>query len=54
MVTDKNDNIDVSDVDIKNYAKFLLKEGDDQEKRDLLNCLIGEIKLASKIITLTN
>ena len=50
MVTGKNNNIDVDDVDIKNYAKFLLKEGDDQEKRDLLNCLNGEILLKNKIV----
>jgi len=50
MVTGKNQNIDVSDVDVKNYIKFLLKEGDDQEKRELLTCLNGEIKLNNKVI----
>lgn len=50
MATGKNQNIDVSDVDVKNYIKFLLKEGDDQEKRELLTCLNGEILLNNKII----
>jgi hypothetical protein len=50
MVTGKNQNIDVSDVDVKNYIKFLLKEGEDQEKRELLTCLNGEIKLNNKVI----
>ena len=50
MATGKNQNIDVSDVDVKNYIKFLLKEGDDQEKRELLTCLNGEILLKNKII----
>lgn len=50
MATGKNQNIDVSDVDVKNYIKFLLKEGDDQEKRELLTCLNGEIKLNNKVI----
>ena len=50
MTTGKNDNIDVSDVDVKNYIKFLLKEGDGQEKRELLTCLECEIKLKNKII----
>jgi DNA invertase Pin-like site-specific DNA recombinase len=50
MATGKNQNIDVSDVDVKNYIKFLLKEGDDQEKRELLTCLNGEILLRNKII----
>ena len=52
MVTGKKENIDISDVDIRNYAKFLLKEGDDQEKRDLLNCVNGEILLENKVIIL--
>lgn len=50
MATGKNQNIDVSDVDVKNYIKFLLKEGDDQEKRELLTCLNGEILLKNKIV----
>jgi DNA invertase Pin-like site-specific DNA recombinase len=50
MTTGKNDNIDVSDVDVKNYIKFLLQEGDDQEKRELLTCLECEIKLKNKVI----
>ncbi len=50
MATGKNQNIDVSDVDVKNYIKFLLKEGDDQEKRELLTCLNGEILLKNKVI----
>ena len=50
LVTGKNDNINIKDVDIKNYAKFLLKEGSDEEKRELLNCLNGEILLENKNI----
>jgi len=52
MVTGKSDAIKVDDVDIQNYAKFLLKEGDDQEKRDLLGCIKGEIQLREKTLTL--
>ncbi len=48
METGKNQKIDVSDVDVKNYIKFLLKEGDDQEKRELLTCLNREISLKNK------
>lgn len=50
MATGKNQNIDVSDVDVKNYIKFLLQEGDDQEKRELLTCLNGEILLKNKLV----
>jgi len=52
MVTGKSDSIEVSDVDVQNYAKFLLKEGDDREKRDLLSCLNGELFLSGKTIAL--
>ena len=52
MVTGKTDEIEVSDVDVQNYANFILKEGEDQEKRDLLSCLNGEIVLVDKKITL--
>lgn len=50
MATGKNQNIDVSDVDVKNYIKFLLKEGDDQEKRELLTYLNGQILLKNKVV----
>ena len=50
MTTGKKDNIDVSDVDVKNYSKFLLQECDDQEKRELLTCLNGEIRLNNKVV----
>lgn len=50
MATGKNDNIDVNNIDVKNYIKFLLKEGDEQEKRELLMCLNGEILLKNKAI----
>ncbi|MDD4353486.1 MAG: recombinase family protein [Candidatus Nanoarchaeia archaeon] len=53
MATGKNQNIDVSDIDVKNYIKFLLKEGDDQEKRELLTCLNGEISLKNKVVKIT-
>jgi len=48
LATGKNDNIDVSDVDIRNYIKFLLQEGDIQEKRDLLTCLDCKIRFKNK------
>ncbi len=52
MISGKNDNIDISGVDIQNYAKFILREGETQEKRDLLRCLKGLIVLKNKIITI--
>lgn len=38
------------DVDIRNYAKYLLTEGTIFEKRDLLGCLKSKIILENKLI----
>ena len=40
----------ISDVNIKNYAKYILLEGTKQEKRDLLECLKNKIVLKDKVI----
>jgi hypothetical protein len=42
----------VKDVDIRNYAKYLLREGNLFEKRDLLTCLKSKILLKEKVILL--
>lgn len=44
--------IKVDDVDIRNYAKFVLKEGQDIEKRELLGCFKSNIYLTQKEIKL--
>lgn len=49
---DIKENIIVDDIDIRNYAKYILREGKDIEKRELLGCLKGGIKLRKKIISL--
>lgn len=36
------------DVDIRNYAKYVLKEGSIYEKRDLLSCIKGKIAIKEK------
>lgn len=43
---------EIADVEIRNYANYLLREGQDGEKRELLGCLRGRIVLKEKIITL--
>ena len=43
----------VKDVDIRDYAKYILKEGQDIEKRELLGCLKSRINLANKEITIS-
>ena len=44
--------IDIPSIDVRGYAKYVLKEGSDIEKRDLLGCLKSKICLANKKITL--
>ncbi len=46
------DKIEVRDIDIRNYAKYVLKEASDIEKRELLGCLKSKITLREKQIWL--
>ena len=41
----------VNDIDVKDYVKFLLKEGAFEEKREIIGCFKSEILLANKTIT---
>ncbi len=49
---DTKEEIKVEDIDIRNYAKYILKSGKDLEKRELLGCLKSRIHLISKRVTL--
>jgi hypothetical protein len=40
------------DVDVRNYTKYLLKEGSLVEKRELLSCLTSKLLLKDKKIEL--
>jgi hypothetical protein len=44
--------VSTDSVDVRGYAKFVLKEGTDIEKRELLGCLKSKICLANKKISL--
>lgn len=48
---DQKEKIEVKEIDIRNYAKYLLKEGTDAEKRELLSCLKSKIVLNQKKVT---
>jgi site-specific DNA recombinase len=41
-----------TDIDIRNYAKYLLQDGTPSEKRELLSCLTSTLVLKDKKITL--
>ena len=45
--------IQVNAVDVRNYAKFILKEGSIEEKRELLSCFKSKIILSNKVISLS-
>lgn len=44
--------VKVKDVEVRNYAKYILREGQILEKRELLSCLRSKITLNSKIVSL--
>lgn len=46
--------IDIPYIDVKGYAKYVLKEGSDIKKRELLGCLKSRICLADKKISLNS
>ncbi len=46
----KEEEYKAKDVDIRNYAKYVLTEGTVFEKRDLLGCLRSKIKIANKVL----
>ena len=51
-VSKEKTTVQIEDVDIRNYAKYLLREGADVEKRELLGCLKSKICLENKQISL--
>ncbi len=54
LILGTREKIVVRDIDIRNYAKYLLREGSNTEKRELLGCLKSKIKLNNKIVTIAD
>lgn len=52
VILGNKDKIEIGDIDIRNYAKYILKEGKDIEKRELLGCLKGKIILKNKEVSI--
>ena len=52
MLTGTKAQIAVKDIDIRNYAKFILQEGNIDEKREFFRCLNSDILLKDKVIKL--
>ncbi|MFA5208614.1 MAG: recombinase family protein, partial [Candidatus Paceibacterota bacterium] len=54
VILGNKDKIEIGDIDIRNYAKYILKEGKDIEKRELISCFKNRILLKEKKIFLEN
>jgi len=48
----KKDKIQVQKIDIQNYAKYILREGGNIEKRELLGCFKSRLTLKEKQVAL--
>ncbi len=48
----KSRTVKVADIDIRNYAKYILREGSIFEKRELLSCLRSKILMSKKQISI--
>lgn len=40
------------DIDLCDYAKYVLREGTNEEKRELMGCLKSKIKITKKVVTI--
>lgn len=49
----KQEEYRAKDVDIRNYAKYVLADGSVFEKRDLLGCLKSKLTIINKQLILT-
>ena len=52
LISNNKDKINTDIIDIKHYAEYILKNGTNLEKRELLECVMGQIVLKNKIISI--
>ncbi|MDQ5949135.1 MAG: site-specific recombinase [Patescibacteria group bacterium] len=52
IVLGHNEKLEIGDIDVRNYAKYILKDGTDIEKRELLVCLKNKVYLKDKKVYL--
>ena len=50
LLGEKESKIQVKNIEVRNYAKYILREGQIHEKRELLECLKSRLVLAHKLI----
>lgn len=51
FVLDNTQEIDIQDIDIRDYCRFVLKRGNMQDKRELLECIKGKMIMKDKEIS---
>lgn len=52
IVLGSKEKVSIGDVDIRNYCKYILRDGADVEKRELLGCFKSKIVMKNKEISL--
>jgi DNA invertase Pin-like site-specific DNA recombinase len=52
LLGQKVEKVKADDIDIRNYAKYILREGDMWEKRELLSCLKSRIQIGEKKVSI--
>ena len=52
VVPGNTNEITIVDIDVRNYAKYILRDGTDLEKRELLACLKNKIILTNRIVNI--
>ena len=40
------------DIDLRTYAKYILKEGTNEEKRELMGCFRSKLRFAKGVVTI--
>ncbi len=52
VVLDRKEKIEINDIDVRNYAKYILRDGKDGEKRELLGCLKDNIVFKKGVVSI--
>ena len=52
LLGEKESKIQVKSIEVRNYAKYILRDGEIYEKRELLGCLKSKLVLANKLVNL--
>ena len=48
----QNPNVKHEDVDLKSYAKYILRDGTNEEKRELMGCFKSQITMMGGVVAI--